>query len=604
MGRVSRPTRHLAAEGPGAAARRDPRNPWAPTAFARLARAHAAGIAGDASFAIGLAGSVFFSLDFDSARWRVLLYLVLTIAPFAVAAPLIGPALDRIKGGRRWIIVGSMGFRAVLAFLVVRHLDSLLFYPEAFGMLVLGKVYTISKSAVVPGTVRTDTELIEANSKLTVLSAVVTVLAAAPAGALLGLGGAQWTVGFSAVMFVVATVFAFRLAPTTVAEEPAGQAEKEELRSAGIFLAGGAMALVRGVVGFLSFLLAFAFKNDGAQLWQLGVVAATAQVGFFIGAVVAPHLRRLAAAGGNHVGAGGVTTPRGFGAAVLGGILGSAILSMLVGATGGVAKQAFDAILQRDAPDANRGRSFARFETRFQLVWVIGAIVPIVVPIPAPPGFVVIGVATGITAVWYVVGQRRILAGKVPVRRRGWRVRPIFGPGLRSRHPLTPSPAEGTEAAAGTEAAGGAAGDPTLVAAPIGPDDYAVVAVPEPPGPPGGEDLTGADPTLVDPTLVDAGRLAAPAAVAPAAPAPAAPPPGDAPPDAARRWMRRSTAAATPPTPDPAPVEGQGLLFGPEAWADLPRPADMGTPDAQGTTPPDDPSPGDRTTVTEDEPSV
>ena len=29
-----------------------------------------------------------------------------------------------------------------------------------------------------------------------------------------------------------------------------------------------------------------------------------------------------------------------------------------------------------DAPDANRGRSFARFETRFQLAWVIGAFIP------------------------------------------------------------------------------------------------------------------------------------------------------------------------------------------------------------------------------------
>ena len=55
-----------------------------------------------------------------------------------------------------------------------------------------------------------------------------------------------------------------------------------------------------------------------------------------------------------------------------------------------MAKQAFDSIVQRDAPDANRGRSFARFETRFQLVWVIGALIPIVVPIPAELGFVLI----------------------------------------------------------------------------------------------------------------------------------------------------------------------------------------------------------------------
>ena len=38
------------------------------------------------------------------------------------------------------------------------------------------------------------------------------------------------------------------------------------------------------------------------------------------------------------------------------------------------AKLAFDSIVQRDAPDANRGRSFAKFETRFQIIWVVGAL--------------------------------------------------------------------------------------------------------------------------------------------------------------------------------------------------------------------------------------
>ena len=48
-------------------------------------------------------------------------------------------------------------------------------------------------------------------------------------------------------------------------------------------------------------------------------------------------------------------------------------------------KLAFDSLVQRDAPDANRGRSFARFETRFQLVWVIGALLPLLL-LPIPDG--------------------------------------------------------------------------------------------------------------------------------------------------------------------------------------------------------------------------
>ena len=42
------------------------------------------------------------------AQWKVGLYLLLTFAPFAVAAPLIGPVIDRLKGGRRWMIIGSL----------------------------------------------------------------------------------------------------------------------------------------------------------------------------------------------------------------------------------------------------------------------------------------------------------------------------------------------------------------------------------------------------------------------------------------------------------------------------------------------------------------
>lgn len=561
MGRVTTlppPPPVTSAPPPG----RDPRHPWMASAFTRLARAHTAGIAGDALFAMGLAGSVFFSLDFDAARWRVALYLVLTIAPFAVAAPFIGPALDRIRGGRRWIIVASMALRAILCALVVVNLDSLWFYPAAFGMLVLGKVYTISKSAVVPGTVRNDTELVEANSKLTVLSALAVVVAVAPGGLLLALGGARWTLGLAAIVFAVATVLALRLPPTTVAVEPPGEAEEEELRSAGIFLAGTSMAVMRGVVGFLSFMLAFAFKDADAPLWQLGLVAGTAQFGFFVGAVVAPRLRRLLTEERILLGALLVTTIAGALTALVGGLAGAAVMSMMVGATGSAAKQAFDSILQRDAPDANRGRSFARFETRFQLVWVIGALIPIVIPVPAAAGFAMVAFATGATLAWYLFGLRRIRQGRVPVRRQGWRLRPLFGPGAtgatapdaRIAGAAAPGGVDPTlrEGVTGTDVDPG----PGLVASPgdvtvVGGDATIVAVAPEgaPTDPtvavhpaPGRRPLLPTDPTVVVET-----------------------------PDPARRWMRpgRGPNASSTSEPPPAADGGQGLLFGPDAWDGL-----------------------------------
>ena len=399
-------------------ATRDPRRPWAASPFTRLARTHAASVSGDALFAIGLAGSVFFSLDFTQARWRVALYLVLTIAPFAVAAPVIGPLIDRIKGGRRWIIVGSLAARAVLAYLVVQHMNTLWFYPEAFGMLIMQKVYSISKSAVVPGCVHSDEELVLANSKLTQLSAVAVVIAAIPGGIFYKIGGGEATVALGFVVFLFGTVLAFKLPPTRVAITPEDETEREELRSAGIMLASSAMGLIRGIVGFLSFMLAFDFKNDGAPLWQLGVVAATAQIGFFIGAVAAPWLRKRLVEERILMGSLVIMVLGGIATALLGGLFGAALLSALVGAMSSAAKQSFDSIVQRDAPDANRGRSFAKFETRFQLIWVIGALIPVVIPIPAAPGFALIATVALVAFASYFVGLRNLARGKLPARRR------------------------------------------------------------------------------------------------------------------------------------------------------------------------------------------
>lgn len=539
---------------PGVPPGRDPRRPWAPSPFMRLARAHAASVGGDALFAIGLAGSVFFSLDFNSARWRVALYLVLTIAPFAVAAPLIGPAIDRIKGGRRWIIVGSLAARALLCVLVVRHMESLLFYPEAFGMLVVQKVYSISKSAVVPGTVRSDEELVEANSKLTVLSALAVVVAAVPGGILLKLGGGGWSVALGAIVFGIGTVLALQLPPTQVAPEPVGEEEKEELKGAGIVAASSAMGAMRGIVGFLSFMLAFSIKENGA-LWELGLVAAAAQIGFFFGAVLAPRVRKLATE--EHIIAGALVLTAAVGTvtALVGGLLGAAMLSMAVGATGSAAKQAFDSIVQRDAPDANRGRSFARFETRFQLVWVIGALIPIVIPIPAQLGFAIIAAVALGSVLTYQIGLRRIRAGKIPVKRQIW--------------PRRTQPAPPSETGLGVALDD----DPTLV-------DPTVVAPPAPPVPPA-PPTSPTDPTVVvPPPDPPAAPVVDPTVVAAPAPTPSPPAPTSTPADPARRWMRTPTAAA-PTGPPPPPMPGSLPLPFPEPATEPAPPAAAPVPAAE-----------------------
>jgi hypothetical protein len=81
---------------------------------------------------------------------------------------------------------------------------------------------------------------------------------------------------------------------------------------------------------------------------------------------------------------------------------------MTVGLAASTGRLAFDALVQRDAPDANFGRSFAGFETRFQLVWVIGAFIPVVVPMSAQFGLVVVSLAAGFAAFAYYSSQRLI----------------------------------------------------------------------------------------------------------------------------------------------------------------------------------------------------
>ena len=59
---------------------------------------------------VSLAGSIFFTQPLGQSRTQVLLYLLLTIAPFAVVGPIIGPALDRSKAGRRTLMaIGCFG---------------------------------------------------------------------------------------------------------------------------------------------------------------------------------------------------------------------------------------------------------------------------------------------------------------------------------------------------------------------------------------------------------------------------------------------------------------------------------------------------------------
>ncbi len=413
--------------------------------FTWLARTHLLSAAGDALIAIALAGSLFFNLDPAAARPRVALYLLVTMAPFAVVGPLIGPLVDRARGGRRGMIIGAGIARAILALLMVRHLDSLLLFPEAFGALVAGKTYHVAKSAVVPGLVREERDLVEANSKLMLLSGLGGALAAGP-GVLLSLASSRWVLVLAAVVFVLMTFPARRLPrfavrprhvpgspspppppllppsqpippqpPPAAPQQPAPAAATR--RRGAMLLAGSAMGVVRMMTGFTLFLIAFWLRTDDAAPWWFGFMFTASAVGQLIGAVGAPWLRRrvreeillactllLAAAVSFYV----VTSPD------RGSVL---LLAMVIGLMSALGKLCFDAIVQRDEVPADQGRTFARFETRFQLMWVIGGLVPVAAPsgiLPLRAGVMLLGIAAVVAVVLYAGGLWALARGRRP----------------------------------------------------------------------------------------------------------------------------------------------------------------------------------------------
>lgn len=354
--------------------------------------------------ATALAGSLFFSIPTSEARGRVLLYLVITMAPFAVVSPLMGPLLDRMAGGRRWMVILAAISRALVAYLMIANVQSLWLFPLAFTMLVLQKSYSIARSALVPMTVNDDAELVLANSKLALISGIMGFTGGAPGAALMKFGGPEWSLGLAVVVYLVLTVFALQLPQTSVAEERETIEEREELQSTSIRLAASGMGLLRATVGFLTILLAFDLRGNNRPLWEYGVVGAASIAGSLIGAVAAPRIREVAAEERILIGALTATFVAAcLSATLLEGVAAAALLAFVLGVSAAAGKLAFDSIVQRDAPDANRGRSFARFEARFQVLWVVGATIA-VAKMPAQAGYVIILAVVGFAAFSYAVG--------------------------------------------------------------------------------------------------------------------------------------------------------------------------------------------------------
>ena len=371
--------------------------------------AHFGSVAGDALVAIALAGSLFFDLPVGESAPKVAGYLALTMAPLAVAGPLLVPLLDR-AGPRRVISFAAALGRAVVCLVAAPRFDTVLLFPAAFLLLVLSKVHAITKNGLAVAYAGPNEGLVRANARLGRIAAGGALLAIGPGLLALQFGDSRSVLYLAAVVYGAAAALNLRLPHARLT---GGDAEVTKTGAIAQLTAPaiGAAGL-RAASGFLLFALAFALQPSGQPTWWFAVLAGSATAGGFLGDVIAPklpaNLREEAVVIGCLIGAG-IGATFSFFAFELPVLV---VFALVVGASSELGRLAFQTLMQRLAPGGAHGRVFVRYEVAFQLAWVGGALIPALVPIDFRSGFLILAALYLVTVIGYLTPD--ILA-----RRRG-----------------------------------------------------------------------------------------------------------------------------------------------------------------------------------------
>ena len=435
----------------------------------RLIELHGVNGAGDVMITVALASTVFFSVPTDEARGRVALYLAVTMLPFTLLAPVVGPLLDRLPHGRRAAMAGSMLARAVLALVLSGAVatGSLEMYPAALGVLVASKAYGVVRSAVVPRLLPQGFSLVKANSRVT-LGGLLATGVAAPVGAGLQMIGPGWPLYGACLLFLGGAFLSFRLPPKVDSargerrallaadeqhlaaavdarwdpvttddktddktdstdnkeeekdrdgERGKGREKERRRKGPGLRTVGPAVthalaanACVRCQSGFLIFFLAFLLREHPltgqSAAVSLAVVGVAAGAGNALGTAVGAWLRARAPEV-IIVTVVGALVAVAVSAAVFFGAAVVAVLGAVAGFTQALAKLSLDALIQRDVPELVRTSAFARSETLLQMAWVVGGAIGIALPLRGPLG---LSVGALIVALGWLTTVRALLA--------------------------------------------------------------------------------------------------------------------------------------------------------------------------------------------------
>ena len=376
-------------------------------AFRQLAMSWAANVGGDTLVAIALAGTLFFDVpDPSEARSNVALYLGITMAPFAVVAPLLGGLFSSFPVYRA-VITFSCVARAIFAVVMMAGLDTIWLFPLAFTMLVLSRLYGISRSSMLPVVIDEPTALVSANARL----ARIGLFAGAfvlPLGVLLVQIGPELALLISVGFFLFSGFLSLGLPdPRKALEAASHQTQgapvlRASLRA--VRISRLATAGVRLINGYLILLLAFAFQESGQGALDFGALVAAAGAGYGLASYLAPWLEKRLREEPMVVAALAVEAGSAFLAAQGLSLAAAAALAGAAGIAWGMAKFGFDGLLQRAVPPAGRGQAFTRAETLFQLAWVVGAIIPVVITIDPEFGLTIAGIADLAAQTVFVAG--------------------------------------------------------------------------------------------------------------------------------------------------------------------------------------------------------
>ncbi|MFV2017785.1 MFS transporter [Micromonospora sp. LOL_023] len=396
----------------------------------RLFDLHATSCSGDTLVAIGLAGTIFFSAPLGEARTSVALYLLVTMVPFALLAPVVGPLLDHFRHGRRYALATTMLGRAFLAWLIADHLNGFGLYPAAFGVLALSRAYGVGRSAAVPRLLPPGLGLSQAGARASVYGTIAGAVVL-PLGLAAFWFGPQWPLRVASVIFLVGMVIALRLPPLADSDPP--ERVPRAFNMFGLRRSGNRQRILSGsrlvvatligsctlrcLYGFLLLYLAFAIKAGdldtvtvGRELGDegaLGLVGAALAAGSFVATAIGSRMRihhplALQSSGLVIVAGTGVL------AALQFSLLMVSLFCFVTAVISGIGKLAVDATIQERVSENLRASAFAHSETLLMLSFVAGGALGLIpmdgrIGVAAAAGFAVL--AAGRAA--FVAARRR-----------------------------------------------------------------------------------------------------------------------------------------------------------------------------------------------------